>query len=821
MLENEPIRNQQGKLIRTNSIWVSVRILILVTILFLAVACSRANDENEATAVPPTPTRSAVATDAPPILSNPEFVVVATDAPNPPFAQFDPFGNVSGFVEQVMAEIAATADLEYEFVVTPHEGVLESIAAGSNRDFDAVLSNLIIPNEPEVGIVYTEPYLEIGQVMVVLVDEDRIQTVQDIQSDMLVGVSGNSHNEETARTILTLPDSSIANAYLSSIDALQALINEEVTAVIIENYTAEYYVQSYPDRLKIVGGNSSDAWITSRKFGIAVAADNLPLLTIFNDAIIAIRNRGTLSHIAVELIPDEPFHPGESRAGTPADELYIGMLGQPVDLDPAGSADLISWEIKSNTMSGLFMFNTNNELVPMLATSFPIISEDKLEYTISLRQGVHFSDGSEFTADDVKWSVDRARSLGSFQVNGTLKDSDSNGFADDDAVQVIDQYTVKFVLDVPISTFLSLLATPPYYPISNECYAQTWDLESDCGGIGPYTISEWAVGNHISLQANSEWPGRPIPAFDNIVLRFYDDVTSLRSSLEKFQSIDLVWTGFPYPHLLDLSQADADGDGLTDYRVWEGPAIFKSYLIFDHDVSPWDKRRVRLAAAYAIDRAALAALFDGNRTPLLSPVPDDIPGYTAVYPARNLPQARALLLEEGFSQTNPAVVELWFVNDGRYSNNEEAYANAIKAQLEETGVFQVTLQSAGFEEFRGQIGACGYPMYLLGWPTPGQPAQQLDVTSWTNFFVENTNSGFCSNYDNEAMLELVTAAEEETNEADRLAIYGTMQQVWAEAFPTLDLLQEKRFAISLPTVENVQVDAQGILHYESLTKRRE
>jgi peptide/nickel transport system substrate-binding protein len=818
MLENEQIRNQTTNQINRfhHSRWFHG--VWLLAVLVLLAACMRTNEEIAPTAVPPPPTISAVSTNEHPILTDPEFIVVATDAPNPPFTSFDAFGNVTGFVQRVMAEIATTADLEYEFVVTPHEGVLENIAAGSNRDFDAVMSSLIIPATSQDGIAYTTPYLEIGQVMVVLVDENRIQAVQDVQPDMIIGVTKNSHGETTARSTLGLPEVSVDNQYGSSIGALQALIDEQVTAVIIESYTADYYAQTYPDRLKIVGGNGRNAWISSRAFGIAVASDNEPLLILLNEAIAEIDSKGALARIAVELIPEEQLRPGESRAGTPANELYIGMLGQPVDLDPAGLPDLISWEIKNNTMSGLFMFNSNNEIVPMLATSFPVISEDKLEYTISLRQGLRFSDGSEFTADDVKWSVERARSLGNFQINGYLKDSDSNGFADDDAVQVVDQYTIKFVLDRPTSTFLSLLATPPYYPVSNECFAQGWDLQSDCGGIGPYTISEWIVGERINLQANPEWPGRPAPAFENIVLRFYDDDAALRSSLEKFQSIDLVWTGFPYDQLLDLSLVDANGDGLLDYRVWDGSAVFKSYLIFNQTEAPWDKTKVRLAAAYAIDRAALAALFGGSREPLLSPVPDDVPGYTAVYPARNLPQARSLLLEEGYNQANPATIELWYVNDGRYSHIEDVYANAIKAQLEETGVFQVALLSAGFEEFRAQIGACGYPMYLLGWPTPGQPTQYLDVTSWTNYFVENTNSGFCSNFDDKTMTDLIAAAQEEINEANRLAIYAQIQQRWVQEFPTLDLLQEKQFAISRPTIENVHVDALGILHYELLTK---
>ncbi len=789
----------------------------VVVFLLLTAACGDGGEETAVTAIPPTPTSNAVATRiAAPNAT--DFIVIATDAPNPPFTDFDQFGNITGFDQRIMAEIAATVDLDYEFVVTPHEGVLESIAAGSNRDFDAVMSNLVIPDVPEEGIAYTRPYLEVGQVLVVLVDENRIQSVADLQPGMIVGVQNNSHSEETAREVLGLNNDTLASHYQSGIDALQALINEQVTAVIIENYIADYYVETYPDRLKIVGGNDKDAWINGRFYGIAVASDNQPLLERLNTAIETIQNKGALARITVELLPTETLDPGESRAGTPANELHIGIQGQITDMDPAGSSDFISWEVKANTMSGLFSFNSNSDLIPMLATSLPTISEDGLEYTVSLRQGIRFADGSGLTADDVKWSVDRARSLGNFLVNDFLKDSDDNNFADDDAVQVIDQYTIKFVLQEPTGYFLSLLATPPYFPISNECYAQTWDIKSRCGGIGPYTIVNWEEGERLVLQANPEWPGRPGPAFENIILRFYNDVPSMRTSLEKFQSIDIAWTGFPYDQIIALSNAAGEGNGTADFRVWEGPSIFKSYLIFNQDTEPWDRKKVREAAALAIDRTALAALFEGIRSPLFSPVPDTIPGHETVLPQRDLPQARSLLLEEGYSQSVPLTIELWYVSDGRYSSIEEQYVSAIKAQLEETGVFKVTILGADFETFRGQIGACNYPAYLIGWPTPGRPTNYLDITSWTDFFVENTDSGFCSNYESAEMTKLVEAAREETDQNARQAIFADIQKLWAEDLPTLDLLQEQRFAIALPTIDNVRIDALGLLHYELLTK---
>lgn len=795
------------------------RKLILFLLLLAGVACGERNGETAVVPILPTPTSAAIPTaDSSPSANERDFIVIATDAPIPNFTDFDKFGNVIGFNNDLMARLAALADFDYEFVVTPHEGVLETIANSTNRDFNAVMSALVIPEVPEEGIAYTEPYLEVGQVMMVLADEQTLQSYQDIQPGMTIGVESNSSGEQTAREVLNLPDAVVAE-YETPGQLLQALVDGQVDAVLLDSHTAEHFAQAFPQQLKIAGGRGPEAWISSKGYGIAVAADNVELLDRLNQAIAQAREDLTIERLTVAwLIPEESINAGESRVPTPASEFIIGVVGQLPNMDPAGDPDFVSWELKSNTMSGLFAVNAANDLVPMLATDLPTISEDKLEYTFKLVQGLRFTDGSELTAEDVKWSINRAGGLGSFLVNSYLKDSDEDNFADEDAVQVLDQYTVKIILQEPTAHFLSLLATPPYFPISSECYGETWEPESRCGGIGPYTIVGWEP-DRIQLKANPEWPGRPAPAFENIHIRFYEDSAGMLRSLVEFQSIDVAWTGLPYEDLVALANTDLDQDGNVDFRRWEGPAIFKSYVIFNQESPPWDNKSVRQAFAYAVDRPALASLvFGGRRNPLFSPVPDDIPGHLSVLPQRNLEQSQALLLEAGYSQSNSLEITLWYTNDAHYTPLEEAYAAAIKEQLEETGVFKVTLESAPWEIYRPQVGQCTYPAYLLGWPTPGQPANYLDVTSWTDFFVENASGGFCSNYDNEAMMALVDAAREELDPSARLALYTQIQQLWAEDLPTLDLTQEPRRAISLNKVSNLRIDALGLLHYEVLTK---
>jgi peptide/nickel transport system substrate-binding protein len=793
------------------------RLVAFFLMIWPLVACSEQPEEAVATAVLPTPTPEIESTvNVAPIRAD-DFLIVATDAPDPPFSNFDEFGEVIGFNEEVMANLVVIAGFDgYEFVVTPHEGVLDSIARQTTDDFDVVMSVLVIPEEAQEGIVYTMPYLEIGQVMMVLADNTAVQSYQELPLDALVGVQRGSRAEEAAREVMGLPDGRL-RVYDTNAVTLQALINEEIQAVILDNYTGEFYAERYPEQLRLVGGPSPGAWISSKQFGIALSATDTELQERFNEAIAQLQVNGTMSRLAAEwfVTIGGQLDPGESRVGTGADELVIGLMGQP-DMDPAAAPDLLSWEVKNNTMSGLYRITAQNELSVGLAVEQPSISEDKLEYTIQLREGLSFADGTALNANVVKESVLRSARLGNFLVNDLLKDSDDDGFADEDAIQVLGQNLVKFVLQEPTSYFPSILATPPYYPISPTCYTATFDPTSSCGGIGPYTIENWAE-DEMYLQANPQWPGATPPAFAVIRLRFFTEATALLNALKNFNSVDIAWMGMPYEMMTEMAAQDSDGDGTADFLLWQGPAIFKSYLLFDQATPPWNNKQVRQAVAYALDRQAIVdGVFDDSRQTLFSPVPDAVPGQVNVLPNRDLARARALLLQAGYSESVPLPITLWFIEDGRYSPIEDQYAAAIKAQLEETNVFQVTLQSAPWEVYQTQIISCGYDFYLMGWPSPGTPPNYLHITSWTDFFLSGL--GFCINYDSDAMTALVTAAREELDNASRDGLYHQVQTLWADELPTLDLTQEPRWAISLPNVGQVQMDAMGLMHYELLTK---
>lgn len=777
------------------------KIISIILLLTLLIGCGG----KEETAVSPTPPLTPFPI-TPTAVRSTNQLLIATDAPLPPYTVLAADGSVRGLERDLLDAIAAEAGFSYDFAATPQDGLYELVSAGA---FDGVMAHLLITDTPPDGIVYSDPYLEVGQVMVVLADEKELLNAGAIGAETAVGVQKESHSLLTAQSTAAQ-----IQEYDTATAAFQALTNEEIDAVITDDHIAAAFVAQYPDQLMQVGQT-----LASKAYGIAIAADNEALLARLNTAIAAVRAGGTDGEItAVYLLPSTTIDAGESRVGTGEGELVIGLLGDVSSTDPATPPDLINWELLNNVMGGLYTVDVDNNTVPLLAETMPIISADKLEYTIPLRQGLAFPDGRSFTAADVQWSINRGRGgLGGYLINQYLKDEDENGFADNDAVQIVDEFTVKFVLQEPTGYFPNVLATPPYFPISQDCYADVEDLSSVCGGIGPYRITGWTAGEQMRLEANPDWPG-DAPTFANIQLRFYNDADLLRRSLVEFNSIDIAWTGLPYDDYVTLSAQ-------PDFTGWMGSAVFKSYLVFEQSNPPWDIPQVRRATSLAVDREALAtAVFADERAPLYSPVVDDVPGQVAAFPARDLDQARNQLAQAGYSASVPLPITLHYLNDGRYSDREEAYATAIKTQLEETGVFSVTLESAGWDVYRNQIAQCNYPAYLLGWPAPGQPVSYLDPTSWMDFFirdVRNAEDEPCNNYssyESSAMGLLSERGLEEVQTAARLDIYRQQQELWASDVPTLPLLQSPRHAISLPTISGVHIDGLGLMRYQFLDK---
>jgi len=183
-------------------------------------------------------------------------------------------------------------------------------------------------------------------------------------------------------------------------------------------------------------------------------------------------------------------------------DITVAIQLEPPNLDPTGgAAQAIDSVLYSNVFEGLTRFMADGSVVAGLAESWDI-SPDGLTYTFNLRSGVTFHDGTAMDAEDVKFSLDRARAEDSTNAQKGL----FAGIAD---VAVVDPQTVAVTLNEPNGSFLFNMAWGDAVIVAPESIA---DIASNPIGTGAFKFDEWVQGDRIEMSRNDAyWGDAPAP----------------------------------------------------------------------------------------------------------------------------------------------------------------------------------------------------------------------------------------------------------------------------------------------------------------------
>ncbi|OCW56090.1 ABC transporter substrate-binding protein [Hoeflea olei] len=314
-------------------------------------------------------------------------------------------------------------------------------------------------------------------------------------------------------------------------------------------------------------------------------------------------------------------------------DASIGMQLEPPNLDPTGgAAAAIDEVVYANLFEGLTRFGSDGAVLPALAESWDI-SEDGLVYTFHLHTGVKFHDGSAFDAEDVKFSLDRARADESTNAQKAL-------FADIASVEVVDPATVKVTLSKPNGSFLFNMAWGDAVIVAPETAA---DNASKPVGTGPFSFGQWVKGDRVELERNPDYWGEPVK-LEKVTFKFISDPTAAFAAM---MAGDLdAYPAFPAPE--NLSQFAAD----PRFEVIIGSTEGETILAMNNKKPPLDNIKVRQAIAHAIDRQAIidGALF-GYGTPIGTHFAPHNPAYVdlTAQSAYDPEQSKALLAEAGVS----------------------------------------------------------------------------------------------------------------------------------------------------------------------------
>jgi peptide/nickel transport system substrate-binding protein len=312
-------------------------------------------------------------------------------------------------------------------------------------------------------------------------------------------------------------------------------------------------------------------------------------------------------------------------------DVTVGMVLEPPNLDPtAGAAAAIDEVVYANVFEGLTRIGPDGSVLPALAASWDI-SDDGLAYTFHLHEGVKFHDGSALDADDVKFSLDRARAEDSTNAQKAL-------FAAIASVDVVDPATVKVTLSHPEGNFLFNMGWGDAVIVAPETAA---DNATNPVGSGPFKFSDWVKGDHVELVKNPDYWGEPVK-LDKATFKFISDPTAAFAAMMA-EDVD-AFPNFPAPETVSQFEADPRFD------VVVGSTEGETVLAMNNGRPPFGDIKVRQAFSYAIDRQAIidGAMF-GYGTPIGTHFAPHNPAYvdlTGMY-AYNPEKAKALLAEAG------------------------------------------------------------------------------------------------------------------------------------------------------------------------------
>jgi peptide/nickel transport system substrate-binding protein len=519
----------------------------------------------------------------------------------------------------------------------------------------------------------------------------------------------------------------------------------------------------------------------------------------------AIRVRGLFLILAITLAAA----PAAAQvSGPPVREGKAGGVLRPVlreDL-PQGFAihesatNSVTWPAMP-CYSNLVMYDQTKRLgrmdtiVPELAEKWSW-QDNYRNLVFFLRRDVKWHDGQPFTSKDVKFTFDVVREAAEAPARLRINPR-KEWYANVDAIEAPDPYTVVFRLKRPQPSLVAMLASG-YSPVL-PAHVPLAEHRSRCIGTGPFKFKEWKRGQSVELVRNPDYFVKGRPYLDGVRYTVIVERGTRVAALQAGQ-IDVA-----YPGETTLSIAEQLKKAVPGMVFTETASNVSENLLLNTRNPPFDNLKVRRALSFAIDRRTYtqtvhrgAAVIGASLAPkpwgvwgLLDRDLGQLPGYGGAAAGRA--QAKALLAEAGFGPSNPLKVEL--------------VTRAIAIYLDFAGFVVSDLKQVGVEATLKQIDtAQWHPMVTRREFQIGANLTGLGVDDPDANFYENFSCGSPRNYGdycNEQVGRLIDQQSQEIDTPKRLALVWQIQKKLEEdaARPTMGWRTD-RFA-HYPYVKNL------------------
>lgn len=487
-------------------------------------------------------------------------------------------------------------------------------------------------------------------------------------------------------------------------------------------------------------------------------------------------------------------------------------------IDPADAYEQISAEVLYNLGERLYTYESGTtKLIPQLATALPKVSSDGLTYTIPLRQGVVFHDGTPFNAQAMEFSLNRFMKNGgrpAFLLADTIA-----------SVKATSETELTIQLKKPFAAFPSLLAFAGACAISPQAYEiGAGKFKPDTFvGTGPYKLAKYG-SDSLKLDFFEQYWGEK-PANKGIDIQFLSTPANLFNAF-RTQAIDVAYLSLDPDQIRSLQEGATKGD----WQAVEAKSSSVSYMVLNLKSKPLDNLTVRQAIAAAIDRPLLnERVLRGQAEPLYSLVPTTFevykPTFKEQYGDANFAKAKELLTQAGFSTTNPVNLQIWYPTA---STKRALVASTLKAiaQQKLAGLLNIEVNAIEAPTLFQNLDKGIYPAALVDWYADFfdadnfiQPFLSCSKGSEAVGCQEGASQGQGSFYYSEVVNQLIDKQRNELNPTTRQAIFTEIQENLAKDVPFIPLWQDKDFAFAHKNISGVRLEPTQAFPFAPLSKQ--
>ena len=452
--------------------------------------------------------------------------------------------------------------------------------------------------------------------------------------------------------------------------------------------------------------------------------------------------------------------PPAVRAQAGGTVLTIGVVSDPVTLDPAFSASFFETQVLYNLHETLLVARPDGSVEPGLAE---IAMADPQRYRLTLRENLRFHDGTPLDAAAVKANIDRYTD----PAVGSIRRADFGPLRE---VVVTGPRTVELVLSAPYAPLPLVLTNRAGMMVSPSAVATLGaDFATRAVGCGPWQLLSWTKNAELVLQAfPGYWQGAP-KNFDRLVYRPLPDETVRLANLRSgtLQLVD----GVPPQAVAGLSRDAA-------VRVAQTPSLGFNAFAFNCTRKPFDDPRLRRAFTAAIDPGVIQrVVYFGTGQVSHGPLSPAVPwafdeGQTGI--AYDPARAKAMAAEAG--ATAPVPVAITVTN----SPQMVRIAQVLQAQAAVAG-FKVDVRQIDPTSLISVLRSRDFDLCMAPWSGRYDPDGNL-----FNYFTKGGPNNFAG-FDSPEVTSVLEAARSESDRAARATLYRQAQAALVESAPMLFL----------------------------------